>query len=406
MYCLFYLDSQMAICCNVRPLLTSIELKYELPCRDDLWSASTATEWELLVQAQEVSFNEEDDNNANLEPRPAQGDLYENLMQLMNPNPPKRPLGFLWRSPFSCLMLIIQIQMMVRDLTVSSIFLFNNISSDENRHNLSIISEDNRAPIMRALEALADLMPKITTPGWPYMFNNDISAPPINPPVWHSVWIAWHYTAMCLTHQDALLTSGIVEYSLPTAISTTWELGKPRARQHRDIYEDRDVIRLVNHFETILFLLTRSPVNEYFDQSPKSPNTQKCTEDPFTTLLCFKACIMGWRVLRLMALTLERSAAYEALQLNNPSIYSWSARVVLSRIFSPINPDIQHALLRSQPHGELPRLEAASCEDQYLKWMEQTFTLRGLRPITRWILAVISETRQEEPRNQPLAPFP
>lgn len=393
MYCLYYLDSQMAICCNVRPLLTSIELKYELPCRDDLWSASTAGEWELLVQTQEVSFNEEDDNNANAEPRPAHGDLYENLMHLMNPNPPRRPLGFLWRSPFSCLMLIIQIQMMVRDLTVSSIFLFNNISSDENRHNLAIISEDNRAPIMRALEALADLMPKITTPGWPYMFNNDISESPVDPAVWHPIWIAWHYTAMCLTHQDSLLTSGIVEYSLPASISTIWELGKPRAKQHRDIYEDRDVIRLVNHFETILFLLTRSPADGCFGHSPLSPTTRQCNEDPFTTMLCFKACIMGWRVLRLMALTLERSAAHEALQLNKPSIYSWSARVVLSRILGPINSGSQDSLLFSPPNGELPGLEAASCEDRYLKWMEHTFALRSLRPMSRWILAVISETR-------------
>lgn len=285
MYCLYYLDCQMAVCCNVRPLLTSIELKYELPCRDDLWSASTAGEWELLLQAQEVSFNEEDDNNANVEPRPAHGDLYENLMQLMNPNPPRRPLGFLWRSPFACLMLVIQIQMMVRDLTISSIFLFNNISSDENRHNLSIISEDNRAPIMRALEALADLMPKINSPSWPYMFNNNISTPPVNLTVWHPIWIAWHYTAMCLTHQDSLLTSGIVEYSLPTAISTTWELGKPRAKQHRDIYEDRDVIRVVNHFEMILVLLAQSSADRYFVHSPPSATSRQFNGDQFTTIL-------------------------------------------------------------------------------------------------------------------------
>ena len=78
---------------------------------------------------------------------------------------------------------------------------------------------------------------------------------------WHSAWIAWHYAAISLTHQDALLTTGIVEYSLPTALSSeqehrldstssnvstaSWELGKPRAKQHRDVYADRDVTRIV-----------------------------------------------------------------------------------------------------------------------------------------------------------------
>jgi hypothetical protein len=79
--------------------------------------------------------------------------------------------------------------------------------------------------------------------------------------LWHSVWIAWHYTVMTLTHHDALLTTGIVEYGIPTALSSKqptitvhcfpnertacWELGKPRAKYQRDVYADRDVIRLV-----------------------------------------------------------------------------------------------------------------------------------------------------------------
>lgn len=29
MYCLYYLDAQISICCNLRPLMTALELKYE-----------------------------------------------------------------------------------------------------------------------------------------------------------------------------------------------------------------------------------------------------------------------------------------------------------------------------------------------------------------------------------------
>ena len=96
--------------------------------------------------------------------------------------------------------------------------------------------------------------------------------------LWHSVWVAWHYAAISLTHHDALLSTGIVEYGIPTALSSKcgppcsittfyvplsstaqytihshvesayWELGKPRAKYQRDVYADRDVIRIVRYY--------------------------------------------------------------------------------------------------------------------------------------------------------------
>lgn len=35
-YCLYYLDAQLSICCNVRPLLTALEVKYERKCNISL----------------------------------------------------------------------------------------------------------------------------------------------------------------------------------------------------------------------------------------------------------------------------------------------------------------------------------------------------------------------------------
>ena len=143
MYALYYLDSQLANSCNVRPLLSALELKYELPCPDNCWSAPTANAWASLVQTQTSSFNmnEEDDTDGNPEPRPAQGDLYESLMHLIRPDRCiGRPLGLLWYSPFASLMLIIQVQMMIRDLTLTSAFFYSNIrssqDSNDNRHDL------------------------------------------------------------------------------------------------------------------------------------------------------------------------------------------------------------------------------------------------------------------------------
>ncbi|KAF4898640.1 Zinc finger protein MSN2 [Colletotrichum fructicola] len=241
-YCLYYLDAQLAICCNMRPLLAALEIKYELPCRDDIWEGTTAEDWQALVFAQDGSFNEEEDDDANAEPRPAHGDLYGCLARLMNPDSSARgrPPGLLWQSSFTCLVLIIQILMMTRDLTLAGSFLYHNIRPGESKNNLSIISEVNRAPIMQALDSLADLMRKP---------SHDLGSSSTNSASWDRVWTMWHYAALSLTHQEALLTSGIVEYSLPNAISTCWELNKPRSKQHRDVYDDRDG----KHAEVIIF---------------------------------------------------------------------------------------------------------------------------------------------------------
>lgn len=139
MYSLYYLDSQMAITCNMRPLLSALELKYELPCPDNLWSAANATSWSLLLQAQDSSLNmnEEDDYEGNPDPRPAHGDLYECLLHLIHPNRAVgQPLGLLWYSPFASLILIMQMQMMIRDMTMASIFFASNVNLGSTRHNL------------------------------------------------------------------------------------------------------------------------------------------------------------------------------------------------------------------------------------------------------------------------------
>ncbi|KAK0381313.1 hypothetical protein CLIM01_01282 [Colletotrichum limetticola] len=371
-YCLYYLDAQLSVCCNIRPLLAALELKYELPCQDDTWQAATAETWQALIVSQEGSFNEEDDYEANGDPRPAHGDLYASLMYLMNPNPQDRPLRLLWHSSFACLMLITQILMMIRDLTLASSLLYNNVRCGESKNNLSIISEASRTSIMQALNALSDIMRKPS-------FPNDSES--VESSLWSNVWIVWHYAAMNLTHQEALLTSGIVEYSLPSAVSTCWELGKPRVKQHRDVYEDRDVIRVASSLESILVLLSRDtrPIDINFQLQPEF--TPKIIEDPFITMIGYKACLLGWRIVRLMAVSLQTSTASSNIQTQ--SIYSMSARVVLTGIL---------AAIRGQWN---PTAAVDDAESRYLAWMEATFLARDVWPPSKWIVAVFNESRHE-----------
>lgn len=389
-YSLYYLDVQMSICCNIRPLLTALEIKYDLPCSENIWSAPTASAWQSFVLDQDCSLNEAEDDAANRNPRPVQGDLYSTLMHLMSPAPPGKRLGLLWRSAFAGLVLVMQIQMMVRDLILGSTFLYHNIRSpdDKERHRLSIVPESARAQVMEALNTLADLMPTVqqvreTTEAnhGPHELDGGATA---DVGLWNQVWIAWHYTVLCLTHQDGLLTNGVVEYGLPTAISTSWELGKPRSKHLRDVYEDRDVIRVAASLENIQALLMDSvgAMNQGTDCAP---------EDPFITILGFKSCLMGWRTVRLLALGLqERSGSHS-------NVYKISARVLMQNILTSIGLKDEKVSRHADGQQGVTAGSATGFsvlngyEAQYLSCVEAAVTKRNMWPVATWIEAVFAE---------------
>lgn len=73
-------------------------------------------------------MNDEDDMVGNEEPRPANGGMYDGLLQLMQPNNDVEDhLGLLWHSPFAALILVIQLQMITRDLTHGHLFFYDNL---------------------------------------------------------------------------------------------------------------------------------------------------------------------------------------------------------------------------------------------------------------------------------------
>lgn len=416
MYTLFYLDAQLAVCCNLRPLLTALEIKHELPCRDDVWAATTAEAWHTLMLMHGSgsgggcsSFNDEDDDDAaNGDPRPDPGDLYSSLMHLMGPGSNattsasgRRPLGLLWNSSFTSLILVTQVLMMIRDLTLGSIFLYHNIRNDDaGSHTLSIINESGRAQVMQALDALADLMPR----------QQPLA---VDTALWNHVWTAWHYAALCLTHQDGLLTNGIVECSLPTAVSMSWELGKPRSKPLRDVYEDRDVVRVVGALERILALLARSELG----------GDGAAAEDPFTTMLVFKSCLMGWRTVRLLALSHQQQQQQQQQQSDGTltgesggvSAHAVFSRCALYSILSVVDPGVipnsrrsggssngcgNYNNAKAPAVGHTPDSKSSShvgilsdSEARYLEYVEAALVRRDVWPLSKWVEAVFAETK-------------
>lgn len=366
---LYYIDSQLAVTCNIKPILSAMEIKYDLPCRDHFWSALTPASWDSLRQEEFSSFSEEDDTNGNSEPRPGQGLLYESMMHLIHPGQRGQQLKLLWYSPFAALILITQLQMMAREAISASIFLYSNISNENKRHNLTIVTEEHRGPILQALMNLADLIPKRqsknTTCTPEYTSNNSL---------WHSVWIAWHYTALCLTHQDALLTTGIVECSIPAAISTHWELGKPRAKGFRDIYDDQDVFRIVDNLGQVL---------QEMNTPPRCPSSTQCLEDPFTTILGFKTFMIGWRVVRLMMLNISHCDNRETRRKKHAGLYEAPTQSVLLSIMRSIESKSEERSFDAE--------NEKSYELQYLEWADKSFEQRRVWPIGGWMATVLGE---------------
>ncbi|KAL5327498.1 hypothetical protein ACEPPN_005196 [Leptodophora sp. 'Broadleaf-Isolate-01'] len=374
---MYYMDSQMAVTCNIKPILSAMEIKYELPCREHFWSALSPETWNSLRQEELSSFSEEDDSNGNSEPRPGQGLLYESMMHLIHRGHRDQQLKILWYSPFAALILVAQIQMMAREVISASIFLYSNIGNEKNRHNLTMLTEEHRGPILQALMNLADLIPKRQSIN--VSCTKEYAS---NRSLWHSVWIAWHYTALCLTHQDALLTTGIVECNIPAAISTHWELGKPRAKGHRDIYDDQDVFRIVDNLGQVLREMNTPPL---------SINSSQCLEDPFTTILGFKTFMIGWRVVRLMMLNISHSESRETRRKQHAGLYEAPTQSVLMSIVRSIESKNGYGEGSDESGDVGVEKESENAELKYLEWADRTFEKRRVWPIGGWMATVLME---------------
>jgi hypothetical protein len=112
-YSLYLLDSQLAILCNLRPMLSSLEIKYDLPCIEDVWLAKTAGGWSTCKKQKFNSFNDHDDHSYASETPPAQGFFYEASQTLLHSDQEKRHpkrLRLLWASPFAAVILVVQLQ--------------------------------------------------------------------------------------------------------------------------------------------------------------------------------------------------------------------------------------------------------------------------------------------------------
>ena len=125
-----------------------------------------------------------------------------------------------------------------------------------------------------------------------------------------------------------------------------------------------------------------------------SQEGKQCLEDPFISLLGFKTCMIGWRVVRLMVLSADRAFRTGALP-TKPSIYTSSAQIVLARLAEVMGSQL------GVDEGFDPLLwmqglaSASSYEKQYLDWATAAFSERDTWPVGSWMVAVWREVGNE-----------
>ncbi|KZF19600.1 hypothetical protein L228DRAFT_36905 [Xylona heveae TC161] len=394
-YAIYLLDSEFSILCNLRPMVSALEIKYELPCSEDLWGAASAEDWSRIEMQQFSSFNDHDDLFSEGDTPPPQGGFYLAMQHFLNPDRRRKgplTLRSLWSSPFAALILVMQLQMMSRELTHASCLLER---PKFQQRNLSVLTDSQYTQISQGLKNIAELVPKRNTKATTIEEFLGLSTRPdvhnakSNSPMWHTFWILWHYTAISLSHPDSLLVTGIVETSLPCAVATAGHLAMPRRRETRDIYEDRDVFRILENLECIMVKLRGCDSHDR--DLAKDMGSR---EDPFTTILCYKICLVGWRLVRLTM----SEAHLQSLDADPDSLARKPSMFVLNAIMSCLHSVHSNWLLDADELSSVShrRLEPiVGCEIEFLEWFLATFLVRETWPVGAWVQLVMQESLEK-----------
>lgn len=245
----------------------------------------------------------------------------------------------------------------------------------------SLLTETQYTQISQALRSIAEMVPRedfriasVTTSFRP-TYNGSIdpfsslTSMPQNQQshdaLWHYFWIMWYYTSITLSHPDALLIRGVVETSLPGAIATAGHLARPKPKAQRDIYEDRDVFRLLNSIDQSLRRLI--PADPVASSGGGGGAERDRSENPFTTLLGFKTSLAGWRLVR--------------LTMNDTSKPSNFVLDTILRACAPSEPCSGSGIVAP--------------EVKYLRSLVQAFKRRYIWSVGDWVERVLTEIAQE-----------
>lgn len=95
---------------------------------------------------------------------------------------------------------------------------------------------------------------------------------------------------------------------------------------------------------------------------------------------------MGWRIIRLMSLTVKSPAAFEGTT-RKPSMQNLSSLVIMERLMEAIDAGESDQDLVS------PDTQSMSFESRFLQWIKRAFSRGSAWPSSDWIGIILRDAR-------------
>ncbi|KAM5353400.1 hypothetical protein ACJ41O_000050 [Fusarium nematophilum] len=302
MHAVLFLDFQILYPCNIRSLVSALDLGWELPFSSALWESDSAATWyEALQKDARVSALLEP-NDELCFPGPTTQSLALAMQSLMSDTPNPDILTALEASPISIIFLLSSLDSLVRDFTRSYYQLPPTLSDPSAFHILTQAQNRQISAVLRHVSKLARERPQ----------TDDGSQ--------DSLWTGIERMALAvkisLYKPDDLLIGGIVDSSVVAGLATATHLTLGRYTGSR-----RSLQSLLQHSsgdDGVLFILeeTVDTLSSIFGHNGQDAQY----EAPWVTVATHRILLAGWRSLRWAAPEMRKRAEEQVKRFDTPSI--------------------------------------------------------------------------------------
>jgi len=323
-YGLFLLDTQIAVPCNTRRFLSISEILWDLPPATQLWDATSADEWTMLLleEIRDGTVSTPAIRTYGLQPQDRMF-LPQVTQSLMTGEKKTRLLERISACPFATLCVLAALDSLVRDFTYCYYQMPPVLLDPSAYHCLS--PAQNR-PINAAVTLIIDNV--LTDPDMTTQLSR------------LSRLMAWT-VRLGLSEPDDLVVSGIADTALAAGLATAAHcvLGSANAKRRafagkqRRFGEDSSMTAWEDLLKTVTVVC-----NSTLDITPRAP--------PWMTALGYRMLLLLWRILRRAIREVERSPPPLATRAGSFS----PANIIISLVCEKVQEHLvdQNAELTSQ----------------------------------------------------------
>ncbi|EYE96484.1 uncharacterized protein EURHEDRAFT_529910 [Aspergillus ruber CBS 135680] len=281
LYTLFFLDSQTFTSCNARPLMSPMELGWELPFPSGLWEARDSQIWLQRVNEHLGHSTYTMPNDFLHGPRgPATTSLSIATQQLMTEAPSPELLAALEASPFAAFCVLANLNALVRDFTRC---YYQMPPSASDPFAFHILTQSQNKQIHTAIRAIARIVK-----GQAYTSDSSQFH------LWRMIELFISSLRISLCRPDQLFIGGIVDNSLISGMAASTHL-----TQRNYVAIRRSVSIVPQHLgadEGILALL--NDLSGALSRISGENQEQVIYETPWTTVTSYGILLCIWGALR------------------------------------------------------------------------------------------------------------